>query len=124
MAEGTVDQDAGAMIRDGIKSIAQYGVCTESLWPYDISKFTNKPTNDCYKDAKSRRITKYERISSLDSARACLAQGYPFVTGIKIYQSFESAKVAKTGIVPMPGMFFDKLLGSHAIAVVGYDNSK
>ena len=41
--EGTTDQDAGADIRDGIKSVNQTGACFESEWPYDISKFTQKP---------------------------------------------------------------------------------
>jgi C1A family cysteine protease len=32
--EGTVNSDSGAMIRDGIKSIAKQGVCPETQWPY------------------------------------------------------------------------------------------
>ena len=31
--EGTVHSDAGAMIRDGIKSIAKQGTCAEKQWP-------------------------------------------------------------------------------------------
>ena len=34
--EGTVDSDSGAMIRDGIKSVAKQGGCPEDIWPYDI----------------------------------------------------------------------------------------
>src|SRR5437867_10708726 len=30
--EGTVASDSGAMIRDGIKSVAKLGVCDEQLW--------------------------------------------------------------------------------------------
>jgi C1A family cysteine protease len=51
--EHTVNQDSGAMIRDGIKTLAKQGVCTEKLWPYDIKTFTNKPTPACYKEALS-----------------------------------------------------------------------
>src|SRR5439155_15267059 len=32
--EGTVDQDSGARIRDGIKSVVKQGVCPEDEWPY------------------------------------------------------------------------------------------
>src|SRR6476620_6681848 len=35
--EHTVDSDSGAMIRDGMKSVAKAGVCPESRWPYDIT---------------------------------------------------------------------------------------
>jgi len=54
--EGTVDQDSGAFIRDGIKSVAKQGVCTESEWPYKISRFTKKPSQGCYRTAKKHRI--------------------------------------------------------------------
>ena len=37
--EGTVAQDAGAQIRDGIKSVAKLGAPPETDWPYDIEKF-------------------------------------------------------------------------------------
>src|SRR3954470_8877099 len=37
--EQTVEEDSGAMIRDGIKSVAKQGACKEKLWPYDGSAF-------------------------------------------------------------------------------------
>src|SRR5579863_8609626 len=61
-AEGTVRFDSGAMIRDGIKVLAKYGVCAESSWPYDISQFTHKPTAACYKAGLKHRITSYHRL--------------------------------------------------------------
>ena len=53
--EGTVDEDSGAMIRDGIKSVANQGVCPESEWEYNIEKFTEKPQQKCYDDALKTR---------------------------------------------------------------------
>ena len=44
--EGTIDTDSGAMIRDGMKSVAKLGVCTEDTWPYDIPRFTEKPPGE------------------------------------------------------------------------------
>src|SRR5207253_6638191 len=49
--EGTVNEDSGAMIRDGIKSVAQQGDCPETEWPYTIAQFTQKPSAQCYTDA-------------------------------------------------------------------------
>src|SRR6059036_708145 len=46
--EGTVASDSGAMIRDGIKSVNTLGACPENEWPYDITKFTQKPPQKCY----------------------------------------------------------------------------
>ena len=49
--EGTVSTDSGAMIRDGIKSVAKQGACPERDWPYDIAKFAMRPPQADYKEA-------------------------------------------------------------------------
>jgi C1A family cysteine protease len=120
--EGTVNEDAGAMIRDGVKSLVKLGVCTEESWPYDISQFTKKPGAPCYKQASKHKATSYHRIIGLQQMKQCLAEGYPFVFGFSVYESFESPAVAKTGKLnlPKPG---EKQLGGHAVCVVGYDDS-
>jgi C1A family cysteine protease len=122
--EGTVDSDSGAQIRDGIKSVATQGAPPERLWPYDISKYREKPPDDAFAAAKADLVVLYQRlISDLDTMRGCLASGYPFVFGFTVYQSFESAAVAKSGQLEMP-KFSEKRLGGHAVMAVGYDDSK
>jgi C1A family cysteine protease len=122
--EGTVGEDSGAMIRDGIKSIAQLGVCDEKDWPYVITKFTNKPSATCYQDALEHQALSYQRVTqTLTQLKGCLASGYPFVFGFTVYESFESAAVAKSGDVPLPSDG-EQVLGGHAVLAVGYDDSK
>jgi hypothetical protein len=41
-------------------------------------------------------------VKKYKSNKGCLAQGYPFVFGFSVYESFESQEVAKTGKVNMP----------------------
>jgi len=41
--EGTVPQDAGATIPDGIAAVQTQGACSETEWPYDISQFAVQP---------------------------------------------------------------------------------
>jgi C1A family cysteine protease len=121
--EHTVNQDSGAMIRDGIKTLAKQGVCTEKLWPYDISQFTVTPPDPCYKEALNYQITSYQRIDTVDEMRSCLADGFPFVFGFTVYESFESQDVASTGVVNMPGPD-EQVMGGHAVVGVGYDDSQ
>ena len=97
--EHTVTSDSGAMLRDGIKTLAKQGVCAEAKWPYAIARFTKKPSAACYKDASNHQITSYQRLLTVDEMRSCLADGYPFVFGFTVYESFESATVARTGTV-------------------------
>jgi C1A family cysteine protease len=111
------------MIRDGIKTLKKQGVCSETHWPYIISKFTIKPSPKCYKEAMKRQITSYHRILTLDDMRACLADGFPFVFGFTVYESFESQEVASTGFVQMP-QFNERVLGGHAVLAVGYDDAQ
>ena len=119
--EHSVRSDSGAMIRDGIKTLAKQGVCPEQKWPYVIAAFTKKPPAPCYTAAKQHTISSYHRIGSLNEMRACLAEGYPFVFGFSVYQAFESAAVAKNGVLNLPKRG-ERQLGGHAVCAVGYDD--
>lgn len=123
LMEGTVSSDAGAMIRDGIKSVVNQGVCKEKTWPYNIAKFRRKPTKFAYKQAMKEQAVSYSRVPrTLNDMKTCLANGNPFVFGFAVYQSFETQEVANTGIVPMPGTN-ESMLGGHAVMCVGYDDA-
>src|ERR1700727_320712 len=78
--EGTINSDAGAQIRDGIKSVATLGAPPETDWPYNIAKFTQKPPAKAYSDAKQHLVVLYQRlIQDLGTLKGCLASGFPFV---------------------------------------------
>ena len=128
--ENTINEDSGAMIRDGIKSVAKQGVCPEKMWPYDPSRFppnqrlTKRPTPPCYKEAVKHTAVMYQRISrNLSQMKGCLASGYPFVLGFTVYESFESAAVARTGQMPMPAPR-ESVIGGHAVLAVGYHDQE
>jgi len=123
--EGTVNEDAGAEIRDGFKVINQLGCPHEALWWYDISKFKTRPNKKVYADGLLHQVLRYSRVdnTNLNAMQSCLAGGFPIVGGFTVFQSFESATVARTGIVPMPKRS-EQVLGGHAIMVVGYDDTK
>ena len=116
-------QDSGAFLRDGIKSLAKQGVCPEQEWPYRVKDFTKKPTTKCYSDAKKHQITSYHRISTVDEMRTCLADGFPFVFGFTVYSAFESAAVAKSGVLNLPTKK-EQVVGGHAVMGVGYDDAQ
>ena len=98
-------------------------MCSEDLWPYDISKFAQQPPASCYQVAAQNCVTQYLRVAqNLNLMKACLADGYPFVFGFTVYDSFESQEVAQTGEVPMPGAS-EQVLGGHAVLAIGYDDA-
>jgi C1A family cysteine protease len=122
--EGTVSTDSGAQVRDGIKSVATLGAPPETDWPYNIAEFARKPPANAYTDAKTDLVSSYSRVAqNLAQMQGCLAEGYPFVFGFTVYESFESQQVANTGVVPMPASG-EKVLGGHCVVAVGYDSTK
>ena len=122
--EHTVGQDAGAQIRDGMKSVNHIGACPETDWPYIITKFAQKPPSRALKDARLGKALSYQRVvQTLDQMKGCLASGLPIVLGISVYESFESQQVTKSGVVPMPANS-EKLLGGQAILAVGYNDAE
>jgi C1A family cysteine protease len=122
--EGSMDVDAGAEIRDGIKAVAKYGAPPESFWPYHIAKFAKKPSKAAFKEALKHRAVVYSRVAQTTaSIKSVLASGYPIVYGFTVYDSFESVKVEETGIVPMPGPT-EAILGGHCVVAIGYKKIK
>ena len=119
LEEGTVDQDVGASIRDGIKIVAKKGLPPLGMWPYDPTKLTESPTDLIDQAAKEHLVTSYHRLDGPDAYRDCLAQGFPFVLGIQIFDNFQSEAVARCGQVPMPQPN-ENCLGGHCISVFGY----
>jgi len=127
--EGTVASDAGAQIRDGIKTVAKDGDCPEPEWPYVIEKFRTRPPARCYAHAASHRAVAYRRVvQDLSQLRGCLASGYPFVFGFAVYAGFMTPAVARTGVVPLPGPGESGPDGGppagHAVVAVGFDDAR
>ncbi len=120
--EGTIDTDAGAMLRDGIKTLASQGVCGERQWPYAEPRFADKPPAPAYHEALNHQALSYQRlVQDAWQMKGCLASGFPFVFGFSVYESFESPSVTRTGRMPMPGSA-ERLIGGHAVLAVGYDD--
>jgi C1A family cysteine protease len=124
--EGTpLAEDSGAQIRDVMKALAKYGVCEESLWPYDDveKRFSVSPSPEASADALKHRALFYYRCASLHALKASIVQGFPVGFGFTVYTSMMSDEVAQTGEVPYP-LSSDTVEGGHAVVAMGYDDTK
>ena len=121
LLDGTVSQDSGAELRDGAKVINQYGVCVETEWPYNVNKFTVKPTSKCYTDALPNAIHSYYLLdgttpsATLINLKTAIASGQPFVFGFNVYDSFMNDAMAASGVMPMPNTSTEQIQGGHAV---------
>ena len=115
--------DEGCVIRDAFKSINRDGVVSEADWPFDPNKVTVEPPSELYEKAKDHQVIEYKRIPrSLDQMKGCLAEGYPFVFGFSVYESFYDPETVELGKAHLP-VKGDRLLGGHAVICVGYNDA-
>lgn len=122
LLEESINEDVGATLRKALKSTERYGICSETLWPYDIAKFTVEPTEQCYEDGLTRTIKNYRALAHTEDAIKVLNADTPVIIGCSIYDSFYDVDVSNP-IVPMPNSY-DNYSGEHAICVLGYDLEK
>ena len=134
--EQTVPYDAGAQIRDGIKSVNKLGVPPEEDWPYSDAGYppdpsdtrfqpdapaAKKPPEEVYETATQYLVSSYARVGQLlPQLKGCLAAGRPFVFGFSVYENFFDSNNKPTITTPMPS---GSVMGGHAVTAVGYDDS-
>lgn len=141
----------GTWIRNAMKVLNKFGVCDDSFWAYDRSKYANKPGQDAYDDASSNIAAEYARIDpdnpdklastlskedqktigdmTLIRLRQCLAEGHPVILGLKIFTKSGPWTVKRDGvwqIVDLPGQGEKPLVAprGHAVLAIGFDDVK
>ena len=118
--ENTIMYDAGAQIRNTIKSININGICSETKWNYNPCYLTNKPFDECYIHIPP--IQYYRIHQNIAALKGCLSNGIPFIFGFSVYENFEKInKIDNTLSVPGDK---DIYLGGHCCLCVGYDDAK
>ena len=94
-------EDEGCTITSAIESLEEFGTCLESIWPYNANRTNKRPSDEAYGAAENNTINDALQVKiNLHEMKSCLAQGFPFVFGLKLFKSFNQA--AKKGVVPMP----------------------
>lgn len=135
LLQGRIDEDAGATLRDGIRTLRHHGVAPEAVWTYDDSpatppggrfapgaKAAQRPPELAYSLAQRFELLGYRRLRpDLVHMRHCLAEGFPFAAGVQVYPSFMSAPHQQATVTPLPGKE-ETAVGGHAVLVVGYDD--
>ena len=122
--ENSVNQDSGASLGDGVAALQKYGVCSESTWPYVISQFTVKPINEAYIEASKNTLIQFNGCHTVNDIKHSIANEFPVVIGVGLFDSFEYEATSATGVVPIPNEQLENYIGGHCMCVVGYDDAK
>lgn len=122
IAEGHFGIDFGASVRTGFKCAAKQGVCRESTHPYTGRGYQTKPKQAAYAEALDYQLDAYQAVKQdLYSLQYCLTQRQTVVIGFEVYESFQSGRVAKTGLMPIPNTQREAHLGGHSVLAVGFE---
>lgn len=125
--EDAVNDDVGATLADTVRSIAEYGVPPEEYVPYidDGETFKKRPSSEAYKQALQYADLDNTKLAGVHqdayTIKSILAKRIPIIFGIQVYESFESDRVRRTGVVPMPNVKKEEYRGGHALMLVGYN---
>jgi C1A family cysteine protease len=118
--EDRIESDSGMSIRDGLKAVCKVGLCNEDMWEYDIDKFNERPTLECYYDAEDHKNINYYRVQQTkDQLMGALVNYYPIIFGIVVYNTFETIEDT---YVKMPGKD-DYIVGNHTMVICGYKDN-
>ncbi len=102
-----------------------YGLCRESTWPYELSRFHRTPPPEAYAEARTfPEFTASVIAPSPSAIRDSLANGYPVFAGIRLFtgnaRSFWKGEIARTGdlhVCTASGAH----VANHAVLLVGVD---
>jgi C1A family cysteine protease len=124
--EGTTMEDSGADVIDGTSYVKEHGICSEKLWPYDITKYSTPPLADAYTEATQYKISSYavlpNGVEVINQIKHSIYNKQPVLIGIQVYDSFEAEDVAKTGHIKIPDIYKENCLGGHEMCLIGYND--
>lgn len=125
-ATGSEGEDQGSRYEHAIKSITEWGICSERLMPYIDTDFTTPPSEEAIVDASTRRVKKALNVKcTLNDIKSAIEEGYPVAISARVYDSFGQGR---RGVVTMPTQ--DEITTAqgedkhsrHALVVCGFDD--
>lgn len=114
-------RDGGATLVDALNLLSSRGAVSWSEMPYNPDNYTLQPTSNQLQQARRYRISYWRRVNVQDpqEVKAQIQAGYPVMVGL----------LADEGLYRLKGNQVwkrrkGKLLGGHAVVIVGYDDRR
>jgi hypothetical protein len=120
----------GTSMTAGAKVTSQKGTCPEGTWPYNPNPAgtpgQGPPPEGAGEEAKKYvypNIKYLRSIGQVNELKSSLQSNHIIVCAIPVYESwYKSEETKRTGEITMP-LKQDKLVGGHAIALVGFKDT-
>tara|TARA_B110000208_G_C11799546_1_gene441260 strand:- start:2051 stop:2863 length:813 start_codon:yes stop_codon:yes gene_type:complete len=120
----TQEFDCGSSIRDGLSILDKIGICSEVVYPYDISLIYDKPSDEIYEEASHNKGIEYYKIKPIiTNIKTLLQDSIPIIFGFGIYSSFEN-QVSDNGFTIKIPQENEKFIGGSCGVCVGFNDEK
>lgn len=85
----SIDIDTGSRFKPAMDSLVKYGIALEKFCPYNENIYAEKPNEEAYKDAATRRLIKALNVNrKTNDIKSALAEGYPVAISLNLCKSF------------------------------------
>lgn len=115
--------DSGTFIHHAMAAVLAYGVCPESMWPYQRAMWSTRPIQPCYDAALEFEAVSYARTPLGPACKAAVAAGLPVVFGACLPAEMIQEEAGLTGRISLPSGSWPAPGGGHAMLIVGYDDA-
>ncbi|MEY8758228.1 C1 family peptidase [Chryseobacterium tongliaoense] len=114
--------DGGSYTSNGLNLIKNQGVCSMVEMPYNDTECSTQPTTSQKTAASTHKLVSWATVSNsnITNIKNLLSANLPIVIGITVDEEFKNLKNTGWILKKRSG----KVLGGHAICVVGYDDAK
>lgn len=113
-------RDQGSRITDALDLIVRQGAATLATAPYDEHDFRTQPGAAARAEAARYRARNWKTVNGTLEIRNALANGRPVIVGIVVFDAFMNLG----GRDPVYNTFTGSYQGGHAVAIVGYDDTR
>ena len=112
-------------LNESINNLFKYGFCSYEDYNTDNNNINHIPDDKIFIKAQEQKFT--FDINKINKDLNCLLlsiiNNEPFITSIKIYESFDYPETIKSGFIPMPKNN-EKEIGGITIVVYGFNKQK
>lgn len=120
---GAVRGDTGLDLRTAFKTLCSFGVPSQEMWPYDVERFDEEPTQFVYSASRSPEGIRYVRLDERNAGGletweiviSLLTAGFPVAFGVIIPTSLTAS-----AIIPYRPQL-DRIRGGQALVAVGFE---
>eukprot|EP00639_Heterosigma_akashiwo_P021454 CAMPEP_0206417462 /NCGR_PEP_ID=MMETSP0294-20121207/37345_1 /ASSEMBLY_ACC=CAM_ASM_000327 /TAXON_ID=39354 /ORGANISM="Heterosigma akashiwo, Strain CCMP2393" /LENGTH=451 /DNA_ID=CAMNT_0053880289 /DNA_START=181 /DNA_END=1534 /DNA_ORIENTATION=- len=118
-------KDKGMTISGAINTLTKKGACLEKDWPFELSAVNECPKDECFAAALDYKIRDSVRVPVNEHAmKACLAEGYPLIFGLRLTKRFFQTDAAGAVETPDAGDAQATRHGLHCMLAVGYNDAQ